>query len=247
MRSRRSSKGTGRYFDDSGSDTSSKQSGKSSGSRKKRIRVKDMRYTDENGKAGKYTGDVNEDHQPHGQGKMKYKDGSVFEGVWSDGSQAHGKTAKSSSSSKSASNVEAKGRSSERQSKSSSSDWARRDGKSNGADQPATAGSGGKKVVRKMKWMDYYGDPGEYSGEVDRSSMPNGKGVMKYDHGLIQEGLWEKGQFVEGSDVNVEEEVKKSKENPPKKSSSGAIVAGGNEKNSRRPSSSKTSTGKRDP
>lgn len=26
---------------------------------------------------------------------------------------------------------------------------------------------------------------------------------MKYDHGLIQEGLWEKGQFVEGSDLNT--------------------------------------------
>ena len=285
--SRRSSKGTGRYFDDSSaSETSSKQSGKSSGNgnRKKKIRVKDMRYEDENGKVGKYSGDVNEDHQPHGQGKMKYKDGSVFEGVWSEGSQAHGKTAKgrsslASSSSKLASsslssknnnnNGDAKSGGGGRKSKSSSSDWARRDptGKScsNGgtgsADQPNTASGGGgssssgsKKVVRKMKWMDYYGDPGEYSGEVDKSNMPNGKGVMKYDHGLVQEGLWEKGQFVEGSDVNnnADDDVEKkgtTKESSSSKKSSGcAVVAASNEKNNnRRPTSSKTSSGKRDP
>lgn len=280
--SRRSSKGTGRYFDDSSaSETSSKQSGKSSGSgnRKKKIRVKDMRYEDENGKVGKYSGDVNEDHQPHGDGKMKYKDGSIFEGVWSEGSQAHGKTAKgrsSTSSSKLASsslssknnNGDAKSGGG-RKSKSSSSNWARRDptGKSssNGgtgsADQPNTASggsgsssSGSKKVVRKMKWMDYYGDPGEYSGEVDKSNMPIGKGVMKYDHGLVQEGLWEKGQFVEGSDVNnnADDDVEKkgtTKESSSSKKSSGCAVAtAGNEKSSsRRPTSSKASSGKRDP
>ena len=54
-----------------------------------------------------------------------------------------------------------------------------------------------------MKWMDYYGDPGEYTGEVDASNLPHGKGSMKYDHGLIQEGMWTRGQFVEGSDMNI--------------------------------------------
>ena len=57
-------------------------------------------------------------------------------------------------------------------------------------------------TVRKMKWMDYYGDPGQYTGEVDSSNMPNGRGTMKYDHGLVQEGMWARGQFVEGSDTN---------------------------------------------
>ncbi|KAL3810554.1 hypothetical protein ACHAXA_009787 [Cyclostephanos tholiformis] len=95
---RSGSRGTGRVFDDSGSETSSKKSGMSSGSRKKKIRVKDMRYRDEYDREGRYSGDVNEDHQPHGQGKMKYRDGSVFEGVWVDGSQAHGKSSKGVSS-----------------------------------------------------------------------------------------------------------------------------------------------------
>lgn len=218
--SRRSSKGTGRYFDDSGSDTSSYKSGKSSGSRKKKIRVKDMKYRDEHGKEGRYSGDVNEDHSPHGQGKMKYKDGSVFVGVWSEGSQVHGKTTKSSSSKSSSSGGHKSGSSGRKSSSNKDSEWARKD------DGGGNNGSSNKpKVVRKMKWMDYYGDPGEYTGEVDSSNMPNGKGSMKYDHGLVQEGSWTKGQFVEGSDVNPDEEGGKKKK---KSSSSG----GGSKKHS---------------
>merc|ERR1712157_349556 len=101
MGSSRRSSGTGRYFDDSGSVASSSKSAKSTGSRKKKIRVKNMKYQDENGKEGLYSGDVDEDHQPNGQGKMKYKDGTSFKGVWSEGSQAHGKWSKSSSKVKS--------------------------------------------------------------------------------------------------------------------------------------------------
>jgi hypothetical protein len=98
-----------------------------------------------------------------------------------------------------------------------------------------------------MKWMDYYGDPGEYSGEVDKSNMPNGKGTMKYDHGLVQEGLWDKGQFVEGSDVHHGDDDVEKKSSSKKSSSGSAGAAGGAEKSSRKPSSSKTSSGKRDP
>eukprot|EP00578_Thalassiosira_sp_NH16_P011777 CAMPEP_0181126750 /NCGR_PEP_ID=MMETSP1071-20121207/27809_1 /TAXON_ID=35127 /ORGANISM="Thalassiosira sp., Strain NH16" /LENGTH=458 /DNA_ID=CAMNT_0023212399 /DNA_START=115 /DNA_END=1491 /DNA_ORIENTATION=+ len=92
--SRRKS-GTGRVFDDSGSDTSSfksGKSGKSSSGRKKRIRVRNLRTEDEDGKHGRYTGDVDDDHRPHGNGVMKYEDGTVYDGVWSEGSKVHGKT-----------------------------------------------------------------------------------------------------------------------------------------------------------
>jgi hypothetical protein len=209
-------------FDDSGSEASSYKSGKSTGSRKKKIRVKDMRYQDEHGKEGRYSGDVNEDHQPHGQGKMKYKDGSVFVGVWNDGSQAHGKTTKAKGSSSKSSSNGSSGREKGHRSKKHG-DWARiEDGKANDDSKAITNGEsnghghhkgsgGGRQVVRKMKWMDYYGDPGEYTGEVDSSNMPDGKGSMKYDHGLIQEGLWTKGQFVEGSDMNTPAEGEKKK------------------------------------
>lgn len=90
--------GTGRVFDDSGSETSSfrssRKNGSSSGGRKKRIRVRNLKTEDDDGKAGKYSGDVDEDHRPHGNGVMKYKDGSVWEGVWSEGSRVHGKMKK---------------------------------------------------------------------------------------------------------------------------------------------------------
>lgn len=92
---RRKSNGTGRVFDDSGSETSSYKSGKSTGSkpgRKKRIRVRNLKTEDEEGKIGRYSGDVNDEHVPHGNGVMKYVDGSIFDGVWNEGSKVHGKT-----------------------------------------------------------------------------------------------------------------------------------------------------------
>jgi len=97
--SRRKSQGTGRVFDDSGSDASSFKSVKSSKSgagsssvKKKRIRVRNLKTEDEEGKHGRYSGYVNDDHQPHGNGVMKYADGAVYDGVWSEGSKVHGKT-----------------------------------------------------------------------------------------------------------------------------------------------------------
>jgi len=177
----RSSRGTGRYFGDDGSDVSSYRSGKSAGKeRKKKIRVKGMRYQDEHGREGRYSGDVNEDHAPHGQGKIKYKDGSGFEGVWSEGSQVHGKNIK-------AKKVPA--------AEAGDAKTVRRSG-------GGRSGDNGAKTVRKMKWMDYYGDPGEYTGEIDaKTKMPHGRGAMRYDHGLVQEGRWMGGKFVEGSDA----------------------------------------------
>lgn len=94
-KSRRKSNGTGRVFDDSGSETSSFKSGKSSKSnsgRKKRIRVRNLKTEDEEGKHGRYSGDVNDEHQPHGNGVMKYEDGGNWEGVWNEGSKVHCKT-----------------------------------------------------------------------------------------------------------------------------------------------------------
>jgi len=64
--------------------------------KKKRIRVKNLKTEDENGKHGRYSGYVNEDHQPHGNGVMKYEDGTEWDGVWSEGSQVHGKIKKGS-------------------------------------------------------------------------------------------------------------------------------------------------------
>mmetsp|Transcript_14305 Transcript_14305/g.30467 ORF Transcript_14305/g.30467 Transcript_14305/m.30467 type:complete len:455 (-) Transcript_14305:150-1514(-) len=101
--SRRKSSGTGRVFDDSGSETSSYKSGKSGksgkssksgSSRKKRIRVRNLKTEDEDGNRGRYSGYVDDDHRPHGNGVMKYADGTVYDGVWNDGCKVHGKTTK---------------------------------------------------------------------------------------------------------------------------------------------------------
>merc|ERR1712194_493773 len=93
--SRRKSRGTGRVSDSSGSEAlSRKDSTGSSTSKKKRIRVRNLRTEDEEGNHGQYTGYVNNDHQPDGDGVMKYTDGSRYDGVWNEGSKVHGKTTK---------------------------------------------------------------------------------------------------------------------------------------------------------
>merc|ERR1712086_205765 len=92
---RRKSRGTGRVSDSSGSEAlSRKDSTGSSTSKKKRIRVRNLRTEDEEGNHGQYTGYVNNDHQPDGDGVMKYTDGSRYDGVWNEGSKVHGKTTK---------------------------------------------------------------------------------------------------------------------------------------------------------
>lgn len=46
------------------------------------------------------------------------------------------------------------------------------------------------KKVKGMRFVDYYGDPGRYTGEVNDANMPHGMGEMTYDHGLVQGGKW---------------------------------------------------------
>ena len=88
---RKSSNGTGRLFDDSGSECSGSVS---SSKKQKRRRVKNLKTEDENGKHGRYTGECDENYRMNGRGAMKYDDGTVWEGVWSEGSQVHGKLRK---------------------------------------------------------------------------------------------------------------------------------------------------------
>lgn len=45
-------------------------------------------------------------------------------------------------------------------------------------------------VVKNMLFVDYYGDRGRYTGEVNESKLPHGSGEIRYDHGLVQEGKW---------------------------------------------------------
>eukprot|EP00804_Cyclotella_cryptica_P017716 CCRYP_001163-RA/>CCRYP_001163-RA protein AED:0.05 eAED:0.05 QI:76/-1/1/1/-1/0/1/97/150 len=50
-----------------------------------------------------------------------------------------------------------------------------------------------------MDWIDLRGMAGKYTGDVNEDSIPDGKGIMKYDFGLIAEGEWMKGVLNIGS------------------------------------------------
>lgn len=92
-RSRRSSH---RHVDnDSASSEGGAAECETSTKKKKRIRVKNLKTEDEYGNHGRYSGYVNDEHQPHGNGTMRYDNGDEWEGVWSEGSQVHGKMKKS--------------------------------------------------------------------------------------------------------------------------------------------------------
>ncbi len=41
-----------------------------------------------------------------------------------------------------------------------------------------------------MEWVDFIGEAGRYTGEVNNHKVPHGWGIMKYDFGLIAEGEW---------------------------------------------------------
>ena len=98
---RKSGSGTGRVFDDSGSECSSvisKISGSSSVSKRK-VRVKNMKFND-HGKPGKYSGYVNDDYLPHGNGAIHYLDGSTWSGSFCEGSKVEGSCTRSSTRTK---------------------------------------------------------------------------------------------------------------------------------------------------
>jgi len=54
--------------------------------------IESMPYIDGDGKPGHYTGHVDREGQPNGQGKMKYISGAKYDGVWHEGTKLHGKT-----------------------------------------------------------------------------------------------------------------------------------------------------------
>ena len=49
--------------------------------------------------------------------------------------------------------------------------------------------------------VDFYGDNGRYTGEVNDKKLPHGVGQITYDHGLVQEGKWVDGVLDEDTSV----------------------------------------------
>ena len=50
-----------------------------------KVNVRGMEWTDLNGQSGRYTGEVNSEELPHGNGIMKYDFGLIAEGEWNNG------------------------------------------------------------------------------------------------------------------------------------------------------------------
>ena len=169
--------------------------------------VKKMKFRDdETGEDGLYTGYVNGDYQPHGRGKLVYPNGDRYEGTWCEGSKVHGKTTRAKKS-----NNSSNGRASEREYGRRNGDESSYDGSANNQNHNSQLSQSPKKQismneyrdmysdafsipetkkVKDMRFVDYFGDPGRYTGEVNDVSMPHGLGEMTYDHGLVQGGNW---------------------------------------------------------
>ena len=67
-----------------------------------------------------------------------------------------------------------------------------------------STGANGCHVVSKMPFTTPWGDAGWYSGEVNESGKPNGKGRMSFKNGNMHEGMWANGysdQYLESSDL----------------------------------------------
>jgi len=136
-------------------------------------RVVNQAHIDQHGDGGLYTGEVNEGGLPHGKGKMKYDNGVYYEGKWNNGCQD--------------SAVQRD------RMLSGFSSWK-------GQPKNKTKGEKGSGcTVYGMDWIDFSGMAGKYTGDVNDDNIPDGKGVMKYDFGLIAEGEWIKGVLNGGS------------------------------------------------
>ena len=149
-------------------------------------KVKHMPYCDQFGDHGIYSGHVNEDGRPDGSGSMKYENGVFYEGTWTDGCQdAAAQYARIRSGFTS---WGGKGKSATKT--GMTLPWNARKNDAHDVNE--------KSNVRGMEWMDFKGQSGRYTGEVNQDKIPHGNGVMRYDFGLIAEGEWVRGVLKEG-------------------------------------------------
>jgi len=147
-----------------------------------------MGYIDPYGDSGVYSGEVDDESRPHGKGKMKYDNGVFYEGNWTHGSKDE---TQGDASGDKLTNV------TRDRMLSGFTSWkgqGKKDGK--GKDK---GDSDGRAFVYGMEWVDLVGTPGKYTGQVNADNEPEGKGVMKYDFGLVAEGKWIKGKLNDGA------------------------------------------------
>jgi hypothetical protein len=181
-----------------------------------------MPFKDQYNREGSYTGEVNENGQPNGKGILKYKNDMDFEGKWKDGhseemDMAMKKPKNGFSNWKTSTKVGKMEREKRNEQEvdeyRSSIDHGVRSGSSTIGSgirsQQGTSIHSGTRVqptndvgegqqrgrVSGMKWSDVNGFSGRYSGEVNSQKIPDGRGLMKYSNGVVEEGVFCNGVF----------------------------------------------------
>jgi len=149
--------------------------------------VKQMPFRDKFGDHGTYTGQVNEEGRPEGKGAMKYENGVFYEGTWTDGCQDEKAASQYGRIRGGFTSWSGKGKSATKSGMVMPWNARKNDAHDNS-----------KTNVRGMEWTDLSGDTGRYTGEVNSDRLPQGRGIMKYDYGLIAEGDWVNGVLKEG-------------------------------------------------
>ena len=189
-------------------------------------RVTRMPYTDPHGGYGWYTGEVNSSTgAPNGIGTMNYADGDVVsEGLWHNGIHIPDDNSYALEQSstrlstrvvvhhnnlsprifqqgkRSQTHLATLNEDSETTNEYNNNNYT---GSSSGSQTHSSSRSqqqqhyqGESSVVCGMRWTDRNGDMGSFTGEVNHFDTPDGMGSMRYDYGMVVEGLWRDGEFV---------------------------------------------------
>ena len=189
-----------------------------------------MPYTDMNGERGWYTGQVESSTgTPQGIGTMNYANGLVvYEGVWNNGVNIRGDAREvegimlvGGTSSLRQHHVTPRTLQEGKRShlatlnedgtsinyKYSDSSLSRDDASGSRLPSPDLPQQQQQRtVVCGMSWTDLNGDDGVYTGEVNRYQNPDGMGSMRYDYGMVVEGVWQDGTFIYSEEDNSNSE-----------------------------------------
>jgi hypothetical protein len=169
-----------------------------------------MTYTDVYGREGKYTGDINEYGLPHGTGTMRYNNGTLYEGDdWVEGHSQKmdlGGALAQNGFSDWKSNTKLAKAEREKKKEREMDDLRSFISQSIRSGMTQSSGTYGpgmqpmqmvkpKEQVHEMPWSDVNGYSGHYTGEVNDNEVPDGRGFMQYNNGVVEDGYFVNGVF----------------------------------------------------
>jgi len=160
-----------------------------------------MPFTDDQGRPGKYTGEVNGRGLPHGRGTLQYSNGLFHEGDWVEGRRVVQNNNTDGDADDLKSFVSMASQSQymatppmnlapqyhphiQNQNRHHPNQIPRQQ-----QQQPP------RKHISNMPWSDVNGFSGHYTGEVNMHDAPDGRGYMQYSNGVVEEGMWRNGVF----------------------------------------------------